>query len=259
MTDTECLAQLDAHGWIFAKTMPDNPHEYTLRKQWSDDGAFAAVVEHIRSAGYPTRFKGRQYTQWDGGGHTHWTMGAPTEQTILINRTSTKSAAAAYDRIAPAYDTLFTDAGSLSENEAVIAALGDLSAKSVLDIGCGTGLLLDYVTPARYVGIDPSAGMLRIMASKHQGAVTQCATCAEFLQLAPERFDLAVALFGVGSYLTAADLHGLRDVADAVFVMGYRPGYTPLTYRRTNVYVGYRDLVLPSVEYMGNYWVWRGE
>lgn len=84
-------ALLAAAEWIFAKTMPQNPHEYTLRRDWDDDD-FVFVVEYIRKHGYPGSFGGRTYIYLDAGDHFHWTMGAPinnadgTPCTILINR-----------------------------------------------------------------------------------------------------------------------------------------------------------------------------
>ena len=77
---------LAAQQWIFAKTMPENPHEYTLRREWADDADFVRAVLFIRAHGYQNLFEGYWYTQLDVGGHTYWTMGAPVEETILINR-----------------------------------------------------------------------------------------------------------------------------------------------------------------------------
>jgi len=77
---------LAAARWIFAKTMPQNPHEYTLRREWASDADFVRAVLFIRAHGYQNLFEGRPYTQLDLGGHTYWTMGAPVEETILIDR-----------------------------------------------------------------------------------------------------------------------------------------------------------------------------
>jgi hypothetical protein len=75
-----------AQRWIFARTMPANPHEYTLRKLWTDDADFVRTVQFIRRHGYQTVYEGRPYTQFDLNGHFYWTMGAAIEQTTLINR-----------------------------------------------------------------------------------------------------------------------------------------------------------------------------
>ena len=74
-----------SHHWIFAKTMPGNPHWYTLRKHWKD-ADFCYVVSAIREHGYSEIFKGRRYIMFDINGMKYWTMGAQLEQTILINR-----------------------------------------------------------------------------------------------------------------------------------------------------------------------------
>ena len=66
-----------------------------------------------------------------------------------------------YDKIASKYDTLFRDETSLVENREVGQMLPPLNG-SILDIGCGTGLLTEIaeIDPQEYLGIDPSKGML---------------------------------------------------------------------------------------------------
>jgi len=86
LTDEECQQALEAHEWVYAKTMPRNPHEYTLRKAWQDDAMFDAVVMHIRELGYQVVFGRKPYTQLDAGDFFYWTMGSPLDETILINR-----------------------------------------------------------------------------------------------------------------------------------------------------------------------------
>ena len=71
--------------WTFAKTMPENPHDYTVRGQTPDD-EFEQVVQLIRDHGYKRRFGRTTYTYLDVDGWRHWTMGAPLEQTTIINR-----------------------------------------------------------------------------------------------------------------------------------------------------------------------------
>ena len=75
-----------AQQWIFAKTMPDNPHWYTLRKRWQRDEDFAWTVETIRRYGYEEIYEGWPYTVLNIDDMKYWTMGAPVEETILINR-----------------------------------------------------------------------------------------------------------------------------------------------------------------------------
>ncbi len=80
--------------WRFAKTMPYMPHEYTLRRQSQELGLeshFESAVRFIRENGYRQRYGSKAYTYYDvpdeeGTTWQYWTMGAPYERTILINR-----------------------------------------------------------------------------------------------------------------------------------------------------------------------------
>lgn len=71
--------------WIFAKTLADNPHHYCLKRN-TDPRLFELVVLHIREFGYPQTWWGRDYTMYEADGHHMWSMGDPTECTLLINR-----------------------------------------------------------------------------------------------------------------------------------------------------------------------------
>lgn len=48
---------------------------------------------------------------------------------------------------------------ALIENE---LATANLPTRHVLDLGCGTGLYLEYCLPDGYVGIDLSKAMIRV-------------------------------------------------------------------------------------------------
>jgi hypothetical protein len=85
--DVERVSRLLAEqDWIFARTMPSNPHWYTVRRKWARDEDFAWVVEFIRRHGYKQRYGAGWYTVLDVNDHFYWTMGAPLPITILINR-----------------------------------------------------------------------------------------------------------------------------------------------------------------------------
>ena len=86
MTSLEDVRRFTAAArWIFARTMPDSPHWYTLRKE-SPAPAFEAFVMFIREHGYISEYGGRSYIKLDIDGWSYWTMGAAVEDTILINR-----------------------------------------------------------------------------------------------------------------------------------------------------------------------------
>ena len=82
----------------------------------------------------------------------------------------------------------------------------------ILDIGCGTGTLVDFrfghVDPEHYVGIDPGRGMLGVFADKHP-EFRNCLIRTVFEDYWPkpkQTFDLVLALFGVPSYIGEPEL-----------------------------------------------------
>jgi len=81
---------IDSSQWTFAKTMPEWPHEYIVRER-VDETLFVQLVRHIRANGYEGKFYRKSITYYDDdddddGGLVYWTMGAPLEETIIINR-----------------------------------------------------------------------------------------------------------------------------------------------------------------------------
>ena len=78
-------------SFVFAKTMPQHPHYYTLRKTWCDDESFVWCVNKIRQYGKKEFFFKKPYIVFYANGYKYWTMGCPTHNcnktgTILINR-----------------------------------------------------------------------------------------------------------------------------------------------------------------------------
>lgn len=225
--------------WIFAKTMPQWPHEYTLRKEWpSEDVPFEAVVQFIRDYGYRERFKptGSVFTRLNVNGKKYWTMGAPLPTTILINRADLERQEP-YDAIADIYDALWNTEAAHEEDRRIVQRL-NYAGGSVLDIGCGTGLLLDHIRPERYVGIDPSRKMLTHLRQKFPDAETVATKFESFFTR--EKFDLIVGLFGAASYIEPSALIRLPVMlapGGRFFLMFYAPGYEPETYRMSGVMV----------------------
>ncbi len=73
--------------WKYAKTMPEHPHEYTL-KEWNPDkkDMFEKFCIFIRENGYDDYFYRKKLRYYNLDGYKYWTMGSPIEETILINR-----------------------------------------------------------------------------------------------------------------------------------------------------------------------------
>ena len=72
--------------WVFAKTYAETwPHEYLVRER-VDGTLFVKLVEHIRENGYQGYFYKKEITYYDEDGLVYWTMGAPVQETEIINR-----------------------------------------------------------------------------------------------------------------------------------------------------------------------------
>ena len=61
LTDEVVGKTLEVCKWIFASTMPSNPHHYTLRKDFCDDELFLSIVKHIRYFGNFEEFNGMMF------------------------------------------------------------------------------------------------------------------------------------------------------------------------------------------------------
>ncbi len=70
-----------------------------------------------------------------------------------------KTARPFYDAIATEYDSRFQNTVALIENALICAKL---PTQNVCDLGCGTGLYLEYCSPDGYVGLDVSKEMIRV-------------------------------------------------------------------------------------------------
>lgn len=250
--------------WIFAKTMPENPHWYTLRKTWAQDAAFVETVEAMRTYGYREWYKKRPYTMFNVNGMKYWTMGAPLPSTILINRKPIDYRLQPYDPIAPVYDAAFADPASTTENQQLLDLLGDLSQLSVLDVGCGTGFLLDHTTPAHYTGLDPSAGMLTELRRKHP-TYSEAVICCPLEEFVGDSYDCVLALFGTPNYIAAETLLSiplLLAPGGRYVLMFFAPDYIPLTYLRTGYTVAHTPgmhVTLPgNSSRLGNFLIVEG-
>jgi SAM-dependent methyltransferase len=109
-----------------------------------------------------------------------------------------------FDEIAEVYDESLPAhvvAHYLAKRTAYVAAL--CPAGRVLDVGCGTGALAGRLAERGYdvVGVDPSAGMLDVLRTRHPGVEAVVAS-GTGLPLEDDDFDLV---------LTVAALHHVAE------------------------------------------------
>ncbi len=205
---------LESKPFRYAKTYPGIPHWYTLRKQWDID-EFHRSVLILRELAEEEVFYYKKYLVFGANGEKYWTMGAPIVQTELINRT-TKEYRSPYNFYSPTYDHQFTRPFLEQENDTLLDYLPkDLDGKRILDVGCGTGWLLDHfkVDPDLYTGIDPSWGMLMRLTAKHPAFVDslKCCSIQDFWPW-KDKFNFVFIGRQGGNYIDKTSLLKLRLV-----------------------------------------------
>jgi hypothetical protein len=228
----KAIKLLNESQYKFAKTAKNkNPHWYTLKDTWNSEKDFKDVVQFIRDNGDVERFWKIEYKCFHYNGWKWWTMGADIDETILINKTY---ASERYNKIAYKYDTLFTSDSFKKENDEIIDMLKPyLYNVGILDVGCGTGLLLDMFTidPTFYTGIDPSYGMIKQARLKHPIHKFKLDKLETYIGYD----NTMVSLFGSMNYVLPDYLHKVDELSQRHFLMFYKNNYKPVTYDIANV------------------------
>jgi hypothetical protein len=92
LTDEELEEWMASVRWIFAKSMPKHPHQYTL-KRGQDEKLFERVVRTVWDHGYDRPYLRRLWRSLGVGDYFIWVhtepkprMPVPLEKTVLINR-----------------------------------------------------------------------------------------------------------------------------------------------------------------------------
>jgi hypothetical protein len=176
------------HEWTFAKTYAETaPHDYLVegRTAGVDHGDMVRAARVIHTFGTPGKYYSltKIYLVSPDGQYRWWTEDSHFTDTTLVNRATTRrfygiqnafSTASGmespYDEIATAWDADHPIASG--ESDHVKLLLSETRGKyppHVLDIGCGTGRVLDLglVAPELYAGVDCSQAMLNLLVRKH--------------------------------------------------------------------------------------------
>jgi len=142
--------------------------------------------------------------------------------------------AKAYDQLAHIYDATHNDPVSLAENEVVRELLRPMigSGDDVLDLGCGTGMLLDLIKPIDYyyTGVDISEKMLKQGRDKYPvccnpRAFFQYGDMENLIGIPDHEADVVTSTFGSISYAdprrTAATIARVTAPGGHIFLMFY--------------------------------------
>ena len=174
--------------WTFARTYAQTaPHHYVVlgRTEAMTKEDYVRAGRVIHTFGRPQKFYGMtsMYLTRADERLKWWTMDHDVKETTLINQATTdrlygvqnapvteSSISTPYDAVATSYDDHHPTTNEMAEagREAVAALRGDYPP-AVLDVGCGTGRVLDLgvTTADRYAGVDPSKPMLNQLVRKH--------------------------------------------------------------------------------------------
>jgi SAM-dependent methyltransferase len=162
-----------------------------------------------------------------------------------------------YDALAAGYDAHFTRPVDHWEDDRLAAMLRPVvDDRNVLDLGCGTGWLLDHCSPARYTGVDNAPGMLEELVRKHHVVtVVKADIGAPGWQRAipgtGAAFDTITATWAL-QYLYGDGVSSLRDLLTTCSWLVKRGGVVALhgylpRYRSRHHYIGWPRHVPPVV------------
>ena len=137
--------------------------------------------------------------------------------------------AQSYNRLAQGYDADYGTPMDRAEEREISRLVKPYLDGTVLDAGCGTGLLLDlHPNIDSYHGVDISAGMLEKHKEKHPSHITYCGDAWQSgvtKMLSP---DNVVSLFGSPSYCNPRKVsHGVQQMlkpGGRFFLMPYAAG-----------------------------------
>lgn len=159
---------------------------------------------------------------------------------------------AQYDSIAKEYDGYFSGNDFKKEDEKLSAMLPTITG-DLLDLGCGTGLLIDLLGEKlhafNYLGVDPSKNMLEILYKKHPSYKTK--HCKFESLFTKKRFKYIISTYGSVSYISKRSIKKISKMLTKYygyyFLMFYSDDYVPVT----NGFCG-KDIPFNTVSYYKN-------
>lgn len=236
----ELAAKLE---WTFARTYAETaPHSYVVHSRTAglNKGDYVRAAHVIHTFGQPAKYYSMTsiYLTSPDGRLKWWTMSSDLSETGLINQATTdrlygvQNAPETFSGISTRYDrfaTRYDDDHPITHEEAQV--LGELVAPfksdyptSVLDVGCGTGRVLDLglAAPDRYAGVDPSQPMLNMLVHKYPNVAALYPMSIEKALkhgiFTPGQFEIVTA-YNSASQLEAETLGALFELASRAVVI----------------------------------------
>lgn len=234
--------------WTYAKTYDKTyPHEYITRFQ-GDREAFDHFHRLITQFGHIQLFHGtpRPYLVVDDW--KYWRMERVLVPRVLyvINRAQPVSKtygpqwapdtrrigpATAYDFASVDWDQRVPDWVTPDEIDSMRWMLEQMTHGSVVNVGCGHGRLHDLVKirPSRFLGLDPSQGMLNVHVERHKLFRVQPWTLGEYAEGSEAQpWDAVLALWGTADHLTEAEIEYADELASEHLLLMFHGKVQPI-------------------------------
>ena len=122
---------------------------------------------------------------------------------VLAELAKTVNTATMYNAISSVYDELYEEENDLKENSQIAHVLRKVRGHKVLDIGCGSGLLLRLLdlAPSDYLGIDISKGMIQKARHNHPHHIFLEDDLVHLSTVNLDSIEYAVSLFECFNYI----------------------------------------------------------
>lgn len=200
---------------------------------------FDLLVAYIRTNGIKMRFPNKTLPIIIHNDYFYWVeVAAGRFKNIVLNR-ALISDITHYTNVEQ-YDSLFIDSKDIEEEKQLASMIGELNG-SVIDIGCGTGLLTELFNIDDYTGIDASPLMIQKFVDKYPNRKYQLTICkAEQYVETNRTYDNVIALFS-GSYIQHLETFTqLWNGKGKMFLMFYKNNYYPKTHQLLSIDAPYK-------------------
>lgn len=228
---------ISANNWKWARTYINVPHEYIVRDKCTlTKQQFDEFVETQRNCGITERWGNYNHQYLYIGGYKYWTMGAPIDETTVINR---QKLFGEFDDLVNPLAKWYTVEFRNYIAEIVNSIRGE---KNVYEAYCGDGdfVAASHISSSQYKGAEPSNVLINAFREKQNGFYRNV-TKSPFESLS-ERWTkpgtLVISLFGKASYIMRPYLEKVVSSGNDYFFMFFKDGELPTELEGTHT-IGY--------------------